>query len=68
MGAKQNTTKATTIRKLLKQAGLYQTEAAELLGIADRSMRRYVRQGGHAPRVVEYALRWVIANGSAGSK
>ena len=49
------------LRKLLERAGLSQSEAARRLDISDRTMRRYISGELPVPRVVEYALQWVIA-------
>lgn len=48
------------LRALLKKAGLTQTDAAHLIGLTDRSMRRYVSGETPVPRVVVYALLYVI--------
>lgn len=48
------------LRKLLADAGLTQKAAAELLGMTDRQMRRYVSGENPVPRVVDLALRYVI--------
>ena len=48
------------LRKLLQDAGLTQTEAATLIDVTDRTMRRYVSGATPVPRVVEYALLYAI--------
>ena len=52
-------------RQLLETASLTQTEAARLIGMTDRQMRRYVAGDAPVPRVVIYALRYVIAQRKA---
>jgi len=47
--------------KLLAKAGLTQVEAARLIDVTDRQMRRYVSGETKVPRVVIYALLHVIA-------
>ena len=47
-------------RKLLEKAGLTQVEAARLIDVTDRTMRRYVSGETPVPRVVIYALLHVI--------
>ena len=54
------------LRKMLEDAGLTQKRAAHLVGLTDRSMRRYTGGDVAIPRVVEYALRYVIEQGVAG--
>jgi transcriptional regulator with XRE-family HTH domain len=49
------------LQKLLDSAGLSQRGAAKEIGISERQMRRYI--SGEAkviPKIVEYALRWLI--------
>lgn len=49
------------LQKLLDRAGLSQRGAAKDIGISERQMRRYI--SGEAkviPRVVEYALLWLV--------
>ena len=48
------------LRKLLDKAGLTQTEAARLVGLTDRTMRRYASGETKVPRVVVCALLYVI--------
>jgi transcriptional regulator with XRE-family HTH domain len=48
------------LRKLLEKAGLTQTGAARLIGLTDRTMRRYVSGETPVPRVVICALLYVI--------
>lgn len=47
-------------RRLLNKAGLTQVEAGRLIGVTDRTMRRYVSGETPVPRVVVYALLYVI--------
>jgi plasmid maintenance system antidote protein VapI len=49
------------LQKLLDTAGLSQRGAAKLIGIGERQMRRYIAGEAVVPKVVEYALRWVIS-------
>ena len=49
------------LQKLLDQSGLSQRRAAKELGISERNMRRYIADELPIPRVVEYALRWLIS-------
>lgn len=51
------------LQKLLDSSGLSQRGAARLIEISERQMRRYVAGDAKVPRVVEYALRWVVAQG-----
>ena len=48
------------LRSLLEKAGLTQAEAARLIGVTDRTMRRYVSGATRVPRVVVCALLYVI--------
>lgn len=48
-------------RSLLKEAGLGQSEAARLLEVNPRTMRRYVA-GFPLPRTVELALRYLASS------
>ena len=48
------------LQKLLDSAGLSQRGAARELQISERQMRRYVAGVAEVPRVIEYALRWLI--------
>lgn len=48
------------LRKLLDSAGLSQRGAARELQISERQMRRYVAGDAEVPKVIEYALRWLI--------
>ena len=50
----------TQFRGLLDKAGLTQVEAGRLIGVTDRTMRRYVSGETRVPRVVVYALLYVI--------
>ena len=47
-------------RRLLDKAGLTQVEAGRLIGVTDRTMRRYVSGATPVPRVVVCALLYVI--------
>jgi DNA-binding XRE family transcriptional regulator len=47
-------------RRLLNRAGLTQVEAGRLIGVTDRTMRRYVSGATPVPRVVVCALLYVI--------
>ena len=40
-----------------------QSKAGRLIGLTDRSMRRYIAGDVAVPRSVEYALRYVIEHG-----
>lgn len=51
------------LRKLIEDARLSQSKAARLIGLTDRSMRRYIAGDVEVPRSVEYALRYVIEHG-----
>lgn len=48
------------LQKLLDSAGLSQRGAAKEIGISERQMRRYVSGDAVVPKVIEYALRWLI--------
>lgn len=47
-------------RRLLDKAGLTQVDASRLIGVTDRTMRRYVSGTTPVPRVVVCALLYVI--------
>ena len=49
------------LRKLLEAHALAQTVAARALDIDPRTMRRYVSGELPVPRVVEYALQWLVS-------
>lgn len=51
------------LSKLLSDAGLSQRGAALLIGINERTMRRYVAGDLVIPRTVELALKWVCDEG-----
>ena len=48
------------LKKALQNAGLSQRRAAKALEINERTMRRYISGEQPVPRVVEYALNWLI--------
>ena len=48
------------LRKILEKAQLTQAEAGRLIGVTDRTMRRYVSGETPVPRVVVLALAHVI--------
>lgn len=48
--------------RALREAGLSQRGTAKALEINERTMRRYVAGDQPIPRVVEYAVRWLIAH------
>lgn len=48
------------LQKLLDSAGLSQRGAAKDLEISERQMRRYIAGDAAVPKVIEYALRWLI--------
>jgi hypothetical protein len=48
------------LRQLIESAGLSQVEAARLIGITDRNMRRYIAGDLSIPRPIELALLFVI--------
>ena len=58
--------KPKQLRELLEQAGLNQAEAAGLIDVTDRQMRRYVSGETPIPRVVVYALLHVIQQRKGG--
>ena len=45
---------------MLDRAGFTQSKAARLIGLTDRSMRRYLAGDLPIPLSVDYALRYVI--------
>lgn len=49
------------LQRLLDLAGLSQRGAAKELDISERNMRRYIAGDLPVPRVIEYALRWLIS-------
>ena len=49
------------LRRFLDDSGMTQVGAARLLGLNDRTMRRYVKSREAIPRIVEYALRWLAS-------
>jgi len=55
---------ANQLKRALRDAGLSQRGAAKLLGINERTMRRYVSGEQPIPRIVEYALNWLVHGGS----
>ena len=48
------------LQKLLDSAGLSQRGAAKDIEISERQMRRYISGDATVPKVIEYALRWLI--------
>lgn len=48
------------LQKLLDSAGLSQRGAAKEIEISERQMRRYIAGDAEVPKIVEYALRWLI--------
>jgi hypothetical protein len=48
------------LRRLLESHELPQTVAARELGIDPRTMRRYIAGDLPVPKVVEYALQWLL--------
>jgi hypothetical protein len=50
------------LKRFLKKSGLSQRGSASLVGIDERTMRRYVAGKLPVPRAVELALRWIAAN------
>lgn len=48
------------LQKLLDSAGLTQMGAAKELGVSPRHMRRYIAGEYDVPRMLIYALRWMI--------
>lgn len=49
------------LRRLLEANELPQTAAARELGIDPRTMRRYIAGDLPVPKVVEYALLWLLS-------
>lgn len=54
------------LKRFLKKSDLSQRGSARLIGIDERTMRRYVAGKLPVPRAVELALRWVAANPESG--
>jgi len=48
------------LRRLIKSAGLTIRGAAVELGMNHRQLYRYLAGDAEIPRVVEYALKWVV--------
>jgi predicted transcriptional regulator len=48
------------LRRQIKSAGLTIRQAAALLGMQERQLYRYLSGETEVPRVVEFALNWVI--------
>lgn len=48
------------LKRALRDAGLSQRGAAKELEINERTMRRYISGEQPIPRVVEYAILWLI--------
>jgi transcriptional regulator with XRE-family HTH domain len=51
------------VRKYLEQHGLTQAELASRLEVDTRTVRRWCAKDEPAPRLVDYALRWMTQNG-----
>ena len=51
----------TQLQKLLHDAELTQHGAAAEIGISPRQMRRYIAGDYEIPRLVIFALRWIVA-------
>lgn len=49
------------LQKMLDAAQLSQVGAAAEIGISPRQMRRYIAGEHDIPRVVIFALRWILA-------
>lgn len=49
------------LQKMLDGAQLSQVGAAEEIGISPRQMRRYIAGEHEIPRVVIFAMRWILA-------
>ncbi len=64
----QDAMKSNELRKLLKSAGLDQSEAARLLDVTDRTMRRYVSGSGDIPRSIEYAILYIVSKATQAVK
>lgn len=56
------------LRRLLEANEIPQTVAARELGIDPRTMRRYIAGDLPVPKVVEYALQWLLLQRNGGSK
>jgi len=54
---------AKQLATFLEKAKLSQSEAARQLGIDPRTMRRYIAGDTPVPRMVEYALRYIVSKG-----
>jgi hypothetical protein len=54
------------LRKLLEAHKLPQTVAARELGIDPRTMRRYIAGDLPVPKVVGYALQWLLTQRKGG--
>lgn len=53
---------AAQLKRALAKAGLSQRGTAKELGINERTMRRYISGEQPIPRVVEYAVLWLVHN------
>lgn len=51
---------AAQLKRALQKAGLSQRGAAKQLEINERTMRRYISGEQPVPKVVEYAVLWLI--------
>ena len=52
--------KGPAFKKLLERGGVSQRRAARVLGINERTMRRYVAAEGDVPTIVVYAVKQLI--------
>ena len=48
------------LRALLENNDFTQREAAEALGIHERTIRKFLSGESEIPLTVEYALRWIV--------
>lgn len=52
--------KGPSFKRLLENGGVSQRRAARVLGINERTMRRYVSAEAEVPTIVVYAVKWLI--------
>jgi transcriptional regulator with XRE-family HTH domain len=64
-GAKPKVLSAKALRKYLEAQQLSQRELAELLDVAERTVRRWVSGSIPVPRAIDYALRYLALQSSA---